>query len=496
MLIETIRKKITDENLIPRRGHVVVGFSGGPDSTCLFDILSELRHELGYTLSAAHINHGLRGAEADGDQRYVERLCEARRVPLLVRTYDIARIARQNGKSAEEAGRDARYETFAEAVRNAASTRRASTSMIRVALAHNKGDLSETVLMRIIRGTGPDGLAGILADRSDESGYRIIRPLIGSTRAEIEAHCSQRGLDPRRDSTNDKTDYLRNSIRLELLPMLRDKYNPSVDDALARLSHAAAESRDYIGAVIDGAIADHCEFEWDGFAVARFPLDALARAHPAIRHRLIVGIFEKIGLTQDIGAAHIAAADDLIEGGHTGKRSDFPGGYTFGISYENATFTAPRPVSPPATNAPDSRDGGPIYAVSIADIEKAGGSVDIFEDSRTPFEAVVKDHTGAIYSGASLVLDYEALSSSAKTLRLRTKATGDKIRLPGMNGSKKLQDIFVDEKIPREKRSLLPVITADEEVLWIPGVRRTRLYEPTPNTSRVLVLTPLARSAG
>jgi tRNA(Ile)-lysidine synthase len=505
MLIDKVREKIIKEHLIPRGGHVVVGFSGGPDSTCLFDVLSELRGELGYTLSAVHVNHNLRGAEADGDQRYVERMCGDRGVPLLVKSYDVARIAGQEGTSVEEAGRDARYEAFAEAVRDAEALHGVPPSMARVALAHNKGDLSETVLMRIIRGTGPDGLSGISAERGAEGGYRIVRPLIDVLRSEIEEHCSRRGLDPCSDSTNEKTDYLRNSVRLELLPMLREKYNPSVDDALARLSRAAAESRDYFDSLVGEAIEEKCSFTEDvpaGRKHAAFPLDALARYHPAIRHRIIVRVFGMIGLAQDIGAAHIAAADELVRSGRTGKSVDFPGGYRFGISYDRVVFTSPRradsaiAVASSATAAASSAaasaagEGG-SFSVLIADIEKAGGKIVIFEGSDVPLEAVVEGYNGVVAGGASLTLDYEALSSAAATLRLRTRADGDRICLPGMDGSKKLQDIFVDEKIPREKRSLIPVVAADEEVVWIPGLRHTRLFAPNPDTKRVVVLTPV-----
>jgi tRNA(Ile)-lysidine synthase len=382
-----------------------------------------------------------------------------------------------------------RYEAFAEEAGRAAAKRGANPDMVRIALAHNRGDLSETVLMRIIRGTGPDGLSGISALRDGEGGYGIIRPLIDSSRTEIEEYCSFRGLNPRIDSTNEKTDYLRNSVRLELLPTLREKYNPSVDDALARLSRAAAESRDYFDTVVGETIEKEGEFAGEsgsaGPSSADFPLDTLKRSHPAIRHRLILGIFGKIGLTQDIGASHIAAADDIIEGGRTGKYIDLPKGYRFGISYEKTVFTSPIAESDDSERPDDEKRS---FAIAIADIGKATGNITIFEGSGFPIEAEVKDYDGTLKSGAALVLDYEALSSEAAILQLRSKLDGDRICPPGIDGSKKLQDIFVDKKIPREKRSNIPVISTENEVLWIPGIRRTRLYEPNSATKRVIVL--------
>jgi tRNA(Ile)-lysidine synthase len=522
-LTDRVREKIEREDLIPRGGHVVVGFSGGPDSACLFDVLLGLRGALDYTMSAVHVNHRLRSVESDEDQWYVETLCEERGVPLIVKAYDVADLAELRGQSVEEAGRDARYEAFFEAAAKAAAKRGLGSDMVRIALAHNKGDLSETVLMRLIRGTGPDGLAAISAVRRGQGGYDIVRPLIAIPREDIEAYCAENGLAPRADSTNAKTDYLRNSIRLELLPMLREKYNPSVDGALARLSRAAAESRDYFESVVSGMIESDCEFAGSGAGVrsadfgaaaaavdtvgarlggagrpsyAELPLDLLRTSHPAIRHRLIVAVFAKIGLRQDIASAHLAAADALIRSGRTGKHSDFPGGYSFGISYEKAIFVAPDGAddAPDESGAP-GEDGADLcascsYTISLADIAEAGGRVTIFEGSPLPLEAGVADYDGAAKSARSLVLDYDALSAAALLLRLRPKAPGDRICLPGMSGSKKLQDIFVDEKIPREKRAALLVVATEDEVLWIPGLRRSRLYEPGPATKRVLILTP------
>ncbi|MDR1496060.1 MAG: tRNA lysidine(34) synthetase TilS [Clostridiales Family XIII bacterium] len=520
-----MREKIAIEHLIPRGGHVVVGFSGGPDSTCLFDVLAELRDELGYTMSAVHINHSLRNIESAEDQRYVETLCEEFGVPLIVKIYDVAIVASHRGKSVEEAGRELRYAAFREAADKVAAERGVDPSIVRIALAHNKGDLSETVLMRIIRGTGPDGLVGVSADRDGDGGYRIVRPLLDISRADIEEYCYGRGFEPRVDSTNAETDYLRNSVRLELLPILRERYNPSVDDALARLSRAAAESRDYFDLIVNAAIETECEFagagdaeksgkpadvgdagridepadasdagkndesadasdaEGDGFAYAEFPLESLRGLHPAIRHRLVVAVFGMLGLKQDIGFSHIIAADELIERGRTGKRTDFPGGYRFGVSYEKAVFIAPGRGDMPY----EARS----FKVAVADIGKTGEKTTLFQDSPLPIEAEVMDYDGELKSGRSLVLDYDALSSAATILRIRAKERGDRMFLPGVKGSKKLQDIFVDAKISREKRLTLPVLATEDEVLWIPGIRHTRLYAPEPGTKRVVILTPL-----
>jgi tRNA(Ile)-lysidine synthase len=505
MTADEVRKTIVTEALIPPGGHVVVGFSGGPDSSCLFDVLLSLRDALDFSLSAVHVNHGLRGDEADADERYVREVCAARGIPLLVRRVDVAGLARARDLSVEEAGRDARYAAYEEAARAAEQEYALAPDLVRIALAHNRGDLSETVLMRILRGTGPDGLAAIEAARTpaavsaaahDDPVRRaadvrhwIIRPLLRTDRADIEAYCAERGLNPRTDRTNMETDYLRNSIRLELLPLLRGKYNPSVDDALARLATAAAESRDYFDGVVDAIPA---EVRGAGSpatcgGATEISLELLTDLHPAIRHRLIVRVFSELGLAQDIGAAHLAAADRLIGNGRTGRTVDFPAGYRFGIEYDKAVFTAPDGLatveSAPVTRTIESR-------AALEDIARAESPVVIFEDSPLPIVAEVVAAQPPDTAAFALTFDYDALAAAARTLILRPRQPGDRIALPGMDGTKKLQDVFTDAKVPRAERDAVLLLATESEILWIPALRHTRRYAPTPQTVRVLTLIP------
>jgi len=243
MITERVRNTIINNHLIEKGEHIVIGLSGGPDSVCLFHILCQLREELGIRLYAVHINHGLRPGAADEDQKYTEDLCARYQVPCRTFSFDVTRIARESGMSSEDAGRKVRYQSFFEV---ADQIENETGGSIKIAVAQNMNDQAETVLMRILRGTGTEGLVGIEYLRTEKN-RGIIRPLLDVTRAEIELYCKENGLDPRIDLTNLEPIYTRNKIRLELLPYLSENYNGNIVAALNRLSRIAKEDKDYFG---------------------------------------------------------------------------------------------------------------------------------------------------------------------------------------------------------------------------------------------------------
>jgi tRNA(Ile)-lysidine synthase len=296
-IADKVKKTISNNGLIQKGEHIVIGLSGGPDSVCLFHILYRLAEELDIRLHAVHINHGLRPGAADEDQRYAEALCEEYRIPCYSFSFDVNRIAKEQGISSEDAGRQVRYRSFFEVADRIAEE---TGESVKVAVAQNMNDQAETVLMRIIRGTGPDGLAGIADLRSEKKKGLVIRPLLVVPREEIEAYCINNNLNPRTDLTNLEPVYTRNRIRLELIPYLCENFNPNITAALSRLSRIAKEDRDYFGGKADAIIAEHVVFMEEGQdgmpCRAAVPLAVICGAHPAIRHRLIIKLFESIGL--------------------------------------------------------------------------------------------------------------------------------------------------------------------------------------------------------
>jgi tRNA(Ile)-lysidine synthase len=511
---DKVREAIVGRDLIPRGGHVVVGFSGGPDSMCLFHILLRLREEFEFTVSAVHVNHGFRPGAADDDQSRAEKLCADWGAPLDVRVLDVAALAREWGETQEEAGRTARYRAFDEAALDVERRTGIPRESIKVAVAHNRNDQAETVLMRFLRGSGPDGLAGMPFRRVGEAGYDVIRPLLAADRVEIEAYCASRDLEPAIDHTNEETRYHRNRIRLKLLPLLREDYNASVDDAILRLARIAEEDRDFFDAAVREIIAAECRFfdARSGSAPcssARIALPALAEARPAIRHRLIIAIFKDLGLAQDIETAHIEAADRLIESGKTGKSIDFPSGYSLEISYNFAIFAARR-----ASDTPDE-----THTLEMETLERARDMSISFRLFDLRFRVVTfvpkrgTDARGEIdafgFEGAlpcdlvalrrdsnALVLDFDSLREDADALTLRTRRPGDRIAPEGMTGGKKIQDLFVDMKLPKNERERIVLVAAGDDILWVPGKRKTRKYATGENTRRALIVCLLVSGSG
>ena len=418
----TVQNTVKEHKLIEPGDYVFLGLSGGPDSLCLLHVLLDLRYELGFEMSAIHVNHGIRGQEANDDAAWVVNYCHDVGVSCTRVEANVPFYADKLHLTEEEAGRRVRREIFAYMaygmvgenvhdrhpawpLRNAymgpggARTPKA----VKIALAHNLDDQAETVLMRILRGTGVHGLSGIqykspLIDALQRVGWgiknpllqknakdldiSIIRPLLDVPRTAIESFCTEHQLQPRIDHTNQETDYTRNRIRLELLPMLAEKYNPNIKETLVRLaanaaeddaaldafSKSAAKSAEKVlslaafrpqqtaepasdssqSAADSGQPGNQPDKDPGSFSVRltnaprnkdpRAPkpllssvtLDAaiLREMAPAVFKRVIVQEFDKLGLSEGISAVHLNALYSAVQKNTGGKTIEFPAGYT------------------------------------------------------------------------------------------------------------------------------------------------------------------------
>ncbi|MBR2001780.1 MAG: tRNA lysidine(34) synthetase TilS, partial [Firmicutes bacterium] len=295
-LLQRVKNIIDDHGLLEQGDGVIVGCSGGPDSMCLLHLLMELQEEMDLTLRVVHLEHGFRGEASEEDARYVQQYCCDHGIDCVVHREQVRERARRSGISDEAAGREARYELFF-AERNrleqdicAAETshREATTPRVKIAVAHNKNDQAETILMRILRGTGLEGLCGMELARKDG----IIRPLLTTDRREIEAYCEEHELLPRQDHTNQETDYTRNRIRLELIPYLEEHFNENVEDALCRLGNIASESIEVLHHSAEEA-AKYLHRDETGRIDDRPGLSAL---EDGLRHELIRKELKSLGL--------------------------------------------------------------------------------------------------------------------------------------------------------------------------------------------------------
>ena len=460
-----IARTIRDRDLITAGDLVILGLSGGPDSSCLFDVLLSLREEMGFSLRTVHVNHGLRPGVCDEEQAFVESWCRREGVPCRAIRVDCHAYAEEHGLTDEEAGRELRYAAFyAEAVlwRRDLEGSPKDGAAVKICVAQNENDQAETILQRLVRGTGTDGLAGIPYKRKGDEDTLIVRPLLDVDRKSIEDYCLERDLSPRIDQSNLEPVYTRNKIRLELLPYLRDNFNPNIEETLARMGRIAAEDKAYLAAESERALAQlTTERDDTMFGMSR---GRLAGLDPAIRHRVVRLALKELGLDRDVERTHLLAADRLLTSGKSSGTTEFPAGYTLRVSYETAEFLAP-------------------------------GQAPMLEEP----EIRVRTRTAAgFYPGkGQAVFDLDALEQALPKgeslntmLELRTRRPGDRIRTKG--GTKTIQDLFVDDKVPAHLRDRLYLVAVGSEVLWIPrlpsGPRYSASYPFGPETARVLIL--------
>ena len=430
---------------------LLVACSGGTDSLALLDALDILRAAGGAELVCAHYEHGMRGADSLADAHFVEAFCAARAIPFVCEAGDVPVYARAHRLSLETAARVCRYEFL-----HRVQTERGCDAVV---LAHHADDLAETVLLRILRGTGTQGLAAMR-----EWDGRHLRPLLTVTRAQIEQYAAERGLMPRHDVTNDVMDARRNRIRHELLPQLARTYNPAVRDALTRLSVLAAEEDDFLSALA------RTEFERAAHPEG-LSLSVLRTLHPAMQRRVLRLFWaQKTGAVRDFSYLHEERMRALIfaEGA---ARAEMQSRWYAAV--RRGVLTLMRPARASAQNKEIILSFTAEYGI----INFQGIQFEFRHLScMTADDWVRMEHCAAVYADRAQL----------PPLVLRTRRAGDFMQLP--IGRKKIKDILIDDKIPREERDAIPLLAlADtQEIFWIAGGRRSVLAPVTESCTDIL----------
>jgi len=464
---QTIYETIRSHGSINRNEHIVLGLSGGPDSVCLFDVLTGLAEEIGFTLETVHVNHKIRPGAAEHDQAYVENICAERGIKCTVAVEHCEERAREWGLTSEEAGRRIRYDAFDRAA-SAYSADHPECPGVKIALAHNMNDQAETVMFRILRGTGIDGLAGIDYCRKSPAGFDIVRPLLDCKREDIEHYCGEKKLEPCIDKTNSEPLYTRNKIRLGLLPYIRGNFNENITETLTRLAASAREDRDFMRQEAEKIYARALKSAETGIIV--FDRGILNEAPAAMRHRVVIDALGALGLSQDITSVHLRTADAVICGERASAKAEFHGGYSVGVSYGDIICSSPETGETRGCDFDIDIEEGNSYAA-----DKSSAAFDL--DVMCAAHGITAD---AALNGA---------------VEFRTRRTGDRIQLPGMKGRKKIQDLFVDMKVPAGERDSAVMACIGHEVIWIPGDEKTGRrprysgnYRTGENTQRMIVL--------
>lgn len=464
-----VLKTIKKYNMISPGDSIIIGLSGGPDSVCLLNVLASLRSELGIDMiHAVHINHGLRGEESDGDEQYARRAAEAAGAGFDSVFYNVSEMAADRGMSVEAMGRKLRYGAFRSFLEKYGAQR--------IAVAHNRNDRAETVLMRIIRGTGIRGLNGI----EYAHGGVIIRPLLDIYREEIEAYCSDKGLEPRIDSTNNKTVYTRNRVRLKLLPEIENDYNPKFKEALIRLSEQASEADDLIrGLALDylDGIDSSGNIRWDGRS-GSLSLDGFDGLHPAAAKRAFIICAERMGMEENISSVSLQRMMDTALFGEPAEADMAMGSYVL-KTYGRLWFI---------DRGETGRKIEAAVPVPFEELEKNGSCI------IRAGNCVIEMNTGE-WKGQSVrelrargtaVLDLDKLLARSGAV-FRNRRAGDRIRPKGMSGSKKLQDHFTDRKIPRHLRDGMTLI-ADGDRILLAGTEVSQECVVEDTSERVLYI--------
>jgi len=490
MFLAKVKNFIRANGLISNGDSVLAAVSGGSDSVALLNTLADLRSELGFFLSAAHVNHGLR-PEAPDEERFVLGLCEKLGIECSVNRVDTRSFAADSGCSLEETARELRHRALAERAQTAIGGRRS-----KVALGHTLDDQAETVLMRLIRGAGVRGLSAMrpLSERPGDGstpGTQFIRPLLSSTRQEILDFLESRCASYVEDASNLDLTFLRNRVRHELLGLLKERYNPRIVEVLGSHAELLNEADDYLTLTARRAYEECASAESD----ERIELE-LARLVPY--HVCVQGYvfreayFRLCGTLKDVGFSHIASLSRLVSAGQSGDRADLPHGVA--ATLEGTKLVLGRRAAlvldeaRPCEFSVQHEPGGRTWLSEISlGIESR---VLKREDLRVgPGKMGAGPQSGNDASASEVFFDLEALSLP---LVLRNLQPGDRISPFGMQGSKKVQDLLVDMKVPRHARRDLAALCDGSGMVWLVGVRRGSAAPIKEGTRLVLAVRTLA----
>lgn len=445
--LETIKKY----NMIAKGDKIVVGLSGGPDSCALVHLLSCLKNKYELTVVAVHVHHGIRGTEADRDEQFVRKFCEELGIELFVYHFNIPKEAKKRGLGEEETGRIIRYEMFNETLKK--------INADKIAVAHNLNDRSETFIMNLCRGSGLKGLAGIQAVNGN-----IIRPLIDCSRNDIEKYCDENRIYYCTDSTNSENDYTRNKIRNILLPWLKENVNSGADLNIAAASEIIREEEEFLESMADEVYKRAIISENNDFISLKF--DKLSCENAVIRRRVLRKALRCMRPDlRDFSKKHIEEADSILLG-RTGRKNSLPGGITVRKNYNNFEIFKE-----------SEKINKFCYELKIG---KTYFIKEIGKNIMLSFEAEKNMHKSL--NVCTKKADYDKIRGKIK---LRTRQAGDTIGIK--MGRKKLKDLFIDEKIPADKRDSIPVLACGNSIVLV-GDRLGHDYYVSEETKNVLYI--------
>lgn len=453
-MLAIIRRWIDRHHLLTSGDKVIVACSGGPDSLALLHILLRLQKDYQLELKVAHVNHMFRPAATE-EANYVQTIAAQWGLACEIAQIDVPRYIKETGLSAQEAARFVRYGFLQQTADNWEGAK--------IATGHHRDDQAETVLLHLLRGGGGSGLGGMRPRNG-----QVIRPLLPVSRVAIEEYCRKEGLEPVQDESNLQTKYLRNRVRLSLVPQLESEYNPALRDSLWRTSQIIGDEHDLITAL--------AEREWRSLAREDdgdilLNIDSLSNLPVALQREIFrLAIEKKQGHIRGIQFIHVETLIESACTGQPGAITELPGGIDVVKGYEMLVFTW-------RDKSRNQADGKIVPVILPLPGKAQWGSMVIVAEQI--------DHVGKLTSFQA-AFDMDELE---QPLHIRQRRAGEKFQPLGLRGSKKLKDFFIDAKVPRHKRDMVPLVCDNKGILWVAGYRQAERGKITAATRRITQLT-------
>ena len=422
---EILRKNKKD-NLVEKNDKIVVGFSGGPDSVFLVEMLMKLRENINFDMVLVHINHLLRGENSDGDEKFSIEYGKKKGLQVFSRKINITALGKDMGLTLEEAGRKARYDLFKEVFEKIGANK--------IALAHNKDDQLETFMFRLTRGAGLEGLEGIVAKRDV-----YIRPISEIYKKDIVEYLNKNSIPYRIDETNFENEFTRNSIRLDLIPFIEKRYNPKFKDKLYSLIEEIREVNKVLEIRLEEYVVNN-----------KLSIEKLKKLDKYLLSKVLIQYLYSYGI--EVSRKKIQLIEDILDKG--GSKD---------ISL-NGEFVLKKEYDFLAIEKNTNKENQCIKEVEL----EIPGQI-IFGEY--VIEASFTDKI--LYDNQNF---YTSLKMGDK-LKIRSRKDGDRIIPIGMTSEKKVKDILINEKVPKEKRDTIPLVLHNEEIVWIAGIKGNEKYK-------------------
>ncbi|SFH73499.1 tRNA(Ile)-lysidine synthase [Tindallia magadiensis] len=455
-----IIEKVIESKQVNMNDHIVVGFSGGADSVCLLHALFQLADTYRLQIVAAHLNHNLRGMDSNEDATFAMNFARRHQITCVVKSVDIAKRSKEEGVSLETAGRMSRYQFFEEVAEKIGANK--------IALAHHQNDQAETVLMNLIRGAGLEGLSGMPMARD-----KIIRPLLHCQRDQIEEYCRYWELPYQIDQSNQETEYFRNKVRLELIPKMKE-YQPNFIESVGKASILLEQDRQYIEEKVEEAYSEVLCYKTD--KVISINRSKLIQYHPSIVSRIIRKAYVFFNTSeQTISFDQLHHVVSLLNQKKTEKEVQLPGNIRAVFKADEINIGRKEDIEK-SDSVETMEKAIPLKIPGITRLFPQNGYIrcDVFNVGK------MKNR------GKDPYCQYFDFDQLPEPMVIRNRREGDRLKPIGMNGSKKLKDFFIDQKIPVEKRNAIPLIASENEILWVVGHRISELVKVTQKTKKVL----------